>query len=226
MKSILALIVLLPAVSFGGQIFYNDQLEWSGIGSAVVKGKAYFQACVKGDEVTESLSSPEIVYRLRSIKENYDGGKTSKLVAEMIIVDKTVSLTNLTSNLNNNLSESNFNEVCGEGFLSKMAVGARIAYTMILDTNEAQKIPSIEILETDSSQATIFFNKVKEVTSNLKTVRGSGVEMIGTLQIPSTPMDETFVAYKAKVLSDSTLRRYIGAESDVYPKSVLKEIIK
>ena len=35
-----------------------------------------------------------------------------------------------------------------------------------------------------------------------------------------------FAAYKAKALSEPTLRRFIGAESDAYPKSVLEKIIK
>lgn len=222
MKLIISVLILLPMISIAGPKFNEEQLEWGFIGSAVVNNQVQPLNCVKGEEVLLDLPKPEIVYRLRSIKKDYDDGKSSELIAEMVIIDMKKTLSNVVSNTGYVLSK----QICGESFLSTIFYGARFAYTLSLDTAEAEKISTIEMVETDTSRATEFFNQVKALTTNLKTVSGSGVKMTGALEIPDTPMDETFNTYKAKILADKTYRRSISAESSPYPASVLKDFKK
>lgn len=219
LKILLSLFIFLPMITFANQEFNLEELKWADLGSAVVNNNIEIINCVIGNKITFEMEKPQIIYRLRAEKKPNNNSSSSKLVAEMLVIDKVKKLTNVVSNKSYYLSKQN----CGENYISEFQYGARIAYTFFIENEEAEQIKSFEMIEVDTSRATEFYNQAMGIISNLKTMSGFGWEMIGSLNIPNGTMNETFELYKVKALADKTLRNAMKAMSSSYPDSVRKD---
>ena len=221
MKNFL-LVLILPLTAMSQTKILEDNLVFSRLGIGFAGQESRLYNCVSGTEVETPLTKPKVIYNLR---KEVDLAKV-KIIAEMIIVDKVVTLQNVVASSDPSFTSENFDRVCGDSYVSKLEFGAKIYSTITVSPEEANEIPEIQMIEGDSSKSTTFVNIVNEIRKNIKTATGSGFGYIGSqvinFEAKGDTLDKNFEEYKIYALATPTARKTLVAETALYTKDLKK----
>lgn len=127
------------------------------------------------------------------------------------------------------VSAEDFERACGTQYISKTNIGTRIAFGMQLAANEAGKVVSLAMSETDSTKSAQDFQDI--VTELVQKSLGRGLEWssedsAGPLVASSSNIAESFAAFKAAFLASVNTDVVVSGTVKAYPATLLKKIIR